>query len=161
MRQNSFSSCTSFAPFAPFLLSNDVDGKDGVGKQIDPHTQKGRVPGVLETLNLKKKKEKNVEELYFTKMANDCAAKISLVMQFIASFCWAVGAILAGPMNSADFLQLSAAMAWCVANFASAWSMKGGGCRGEKVAAPVFCDGIDDDLASTPPSCSHTSRLKL
>ena len=57
MRQNSFSSCTSFAPFAPFLLSNDVDGKDGVGKQIDPHTQKGRVPGVLETLNLKKKKE--------------------------------------------------------------------------------------------------------
>lgn len=148
MRQNSFSSCTSFAPFAPFLLSNDVDGKDGVSKQIDPHTQKGRVPGEFTSHRnpkfLKKEGECR-EELYLTKMANDCAAKISLVMQFIASFCWAVGAILAGPMNSADFLQLSAAMAWCVANFASAWSMKGGGCRGEKVAAPVFCDGIDDD----------------
>ena len=159
MRQNSFSSCTSFAPFAPFLLSNDVDGKDGVSKQIE-RAGAGSFLHPIETLTLKKK-EGECEELYLTKMANDCAAKISLVMQFIASFCWAVGAILAGPMNSADFLQLSAAMAWCVANFASAWSMKGGGCRGEKVAAPVFCDGIADDLASPPPSCSHSSRLKL
>ena len=158
MRQNSFSSCTSFAPFAPFLLSNDVDGKDGVSKQIE----RACAGSFTSHRNPKfKKKEGECEELYLTKMANDCAAKISLVMQFIASFCWAVGAILAGPMNSADFLQLSAAMAWCVANFASAWSMKGDGCRGEKVAAPVFCDGIDDDLASTPPSCSHSSRLKL
>ena len=159
MRQNSFSSWTSFAPFAPFLLSNDVDGKDGVSKQIE-RACAGSFLHPIETLNFKKK-EGECEEHYLTKMANDCAAKISLVMQFIASFCWAVGAILAGPVNSTDFLQLSAAMAWCVANFASAWSMKGGGCRGEKVAAPVFCDGIDDDLASTPPSCSHSSRLKL
>ena len=35
-----------------------------------------------------------------------------------ASFRWAVGAVLAGPMNVADFLQLSAAVAWCIANFA-------------------------------------------
>ena len=55
---------------------------------------------------------------FFTMLGADCAAKVSLAMQFIASFCWAVGAVLAGPMNVADFLQLSAAVAWCIANFA-------------------------------------------
>ena len=80
----------------------------------------------------------------------DCAAKVSLAMQFIASFRWAVGAVLAGPMNVADFLQLSAALAWCIANFASAWSMKGGGCINKKLATAAFCDGEDDSLALTP-----------
>ena len=83
---------------------------------------------------------------FFTMLGVDCAAKVSLAMQFIASFCWAVGAVLAGPMNVADFLQLSAAVAWCIANFASAWSMKGGGCRDKKVATTAFCDGVEDNL---------------
>ena len=56
MRQNSFSSCTSFAPFAPFLISNDVDGKDGVSKQIE-RACAGSFLHPIETLNLKKKKE--------------------------------------------------------------------------------------------------------
>ena len=80
----------------------------------------------------------------------DCSAKVSLAMQFIASFCWAVRAVLAGPIIVADFLQLSAALAWCIANFASAWSMKGGGCINKKLATTAFCDGVDDSLARTP-----------
>ena len=46
--------------------------------------------------------------------------QISLAMQCVASFFWAIGAILAGPSSAADFLQLFAAVAWCIANFASA-----------------------------------------
>ena len=53
--------------------------------------------------------------------------QISLAMQCVASFFWAIGAILAGPSSAADFLQLFAAVAWCIANFASAWSMCGKG----------------------------------
>ena len=49
--------------------------------------------------------------------------QISLGMQFVASFFWAIGAILAGPSGAADFFQLFAAVAWCIANVASAWSM--------------------------------------
>ena len=49
--------------------------------------------------------------------------QISLGMQFVASFFWAIGAILAGPATAADFLQFFAAVAWCIANVASAWSM--------------------------------------
>ena len=41
----------------------------------------------------------------------------------VASFFWAVGATLAGPSSVADYLQLFAALAWCIANFATAWSM--------------------------------------
>ena len=48
---------------------------------------------------------------------------ISLIFQFVASFCWAIGAGLAGPVDIADYLQFTAAIAWCVANFASAWFM--------------------------------------
>jgi hypothetical protein len=44
---------------------------------------------------------------------------ISLALQFVASFCWAIGAILAGPFSAADYLQLFAAICWCFANFAS------------------------------------------
>ena len=53
--------------------------------------------------------------------------QVSLAMQFVASFFWAIGAALSGPSGAADFLQLFAAVAWCVANFASAWSMCGKG----------------------------------
>ena len=49
--------------------------------------------------------------------------QLSLALQFVASFCWAIGAALAGPVSVADFLQFLAAVAWCLANFASAWSM--------------------------------------
>ena len=52
-----------------------------------------------------------------------CSERISLAMQFVASFFWAVGATLAGPSSVADYLQLFAALAWCIANFATAWSM--------------------------------------
>ena len=52
-----------------------------------------------------------------------CSERISLAMQFVASFFWAVGATLAGPSSVADYLQFFAALAWCIANFASAWSM--------------------------------------
>lgn len=51
------------------------------------------------------------------------AEKASLALQFIASFCWAIGAGLAGPATPADYLQFFAALAWCLANFASAWSI--------------------------------------
>ena len=44
---------------------------------------------------------------------------ISLFFQFCASFCWAAGAALARPESVADILQLTAAVAWCLANFAS------------------------------------------
>ena len=48
---------------------------------------------------------------------------ISLVFQFCASFCWAIGAALAQPESIADILQLTAAVAWCLANFASLWAI--------------------------------------
>ena len=51
--------------------------------------------------------------------------QISLTLQFVASFCWAIGALLAGPASAADFLQFFAAVAWCLANCASAWSLCG------------------------------------
>ena len=46
---------------------------------------------------------------------------ISLALQFLASFFWGIGAAFAGPSTLADYLQLFAAVAWCLANFASAW----------------------------------------
>ena len=46
---------------------------------------------------------------------------ISLVFQFIASFCWAIGAGIAEPEEMSDYLQFFAAVAWCVANLASFW----------------------------------------
>ena len=55
---------------------------------------------------------------------NRKSEQLSLAFQFVASFCWAIGAALAGPSSAADFLQLFAAVAWCLANFASAWSMR-------------------------------------
>ena len=48
---------------------------------------------------------------------------VSLVMQFVASFCWVIGALLEGPTTTADFYYLFAAVAWSLSNFASAWSM--------------------------------------
>ena len=57
-------------------------------------------------------------------MPNQKSEQLSLAFQFVASFCWAIGAALAGPSSAADFLQLFAAVAWCLANFASAWSMR-------------------------------------
>jgi len=66
---------------------------------------------------------------YANNNGNETAEKVnrsdyvSLAMQFVASFFWAIGAILAGPSSAADVLQLFAAVAWCIANFASAWSM--------------------------------------
>ena len=61
---------------------------------------------------------------------------VSLAFQFVASFSWAIGAGMAGPETAADYLQFIAALAWCVANFAGAWSM--GLCslsRGDKKGA--------------------------
>ena len=66
---------------------------------------------------------------YANNNGNEMAEKVnrsdyvSLAMQFVASFFWAVGATLAGPSSVADYLQLFAALAWCIANFATAWSM--------------------------------------
>ena len=48
---------------------------------------------------------------------------VSLAFQMCASSCWAVGAGLAGPEGAADYLQFAAALAWCVANLASLFSM--------------------------------------
>ena len=61
----------------------------------------------------------------------DRGEQISLGFQFAASFCWAIGAGLAGPEGAADFLQFFAAVAWCLANFASLWSMATAGARAE------------------------------
>lgn len=41
---------------------------------------------------------------------------VSLALQMLASLCWAVGASLAGPSSLADYLQLGAALFWCVSN---------------------------------------------
>ena len=49
--------------------------------------------------------------------------RVSLALQFVASFCWALGAGLGGPSDAADILQFLAAVAWCFANAASAWAM--------------------------------------
>ena len=51
------------------------------------------------------------------------AEQISLGFQFVASFSWMIGASLAGPEGPADYLQLFAAVAWCLANFSMLWSM--------------------------------------
>ena len=53
---------------------------------------------------------------------------ISLALQFLASFFWGIGAALAGPSSVADYLQLFAAVAWCLANFASAWHIYSSSC---------------------------------
>ena len=50
--------------------------------------------------------------------------QISLAFQFVASLCWSLGAALARPATAADFLQFTAALAWCVANIATLWSMR-------------------------------------
>ena len=50
--------------------------------------------------------------------------QVSLAFQFVASFCWAIGAALAEPVSCADWLQLSAAVAWCFSNFAAAWVLR-------------------------------------
>ena len=73
----------------------------------------------------------------------DLGEQISLAFQFVASFSWAIGAGLAGPEDAADHLQFVAALAWCVANLASLWSMTtstpalapGAGAEGPKRAA--------------------------
>ncbi len=49
--------------------------------------------------------------------------QISLGMQFVASFCWVTGALFMGLGSAADNLHFAAALAWCVANCAAAWSM--------------------------------------
>ena len=64
----------------------------------------------------------------------DRGEQISLGFQFIASFCWAIGAGLAGPEGAADYLQFFAAIAWCLANFASLWSMTMGAKGGAETA---------------------------
>ena len=51
------------------------------------------------------------------------ADSISLAMQFIASFCWAVGALMNGLTSVGDALQFSAAFAWCIANGVTVLSM--------------------------------------
>ena len=56
-------------------------------------------------------------------MASHRGDQISLALQFVASLCWAVGALLAGPASAADVLQLMAAVAWCLANCFAAWAM--------------------------------------
>ena len=55
------------------------------------------------------------------RMAEEKSEHVSLALQFVASFLWAIGAGLAGPSTVADYLQLLAAVAWCLANTASAW----------------------------------------
>ena len=50
---------------------------------------------------------------------SDICEIVSLIFQFVASFSWAIGAGLAGPVDIADFLQFFAAISWCLANFAS------------------------------------------
>ena len=54
-------------------------------------------------------------------MSVDRSEHISLALQFVASVFWGVGAALAGPSSIADYLQLFAAVVWCLANCASAW----------------------------------------
>ena len=64
------------------------------------------------------------ENLFQKKTRRMSVAKselVSLGLQFIASFFWGIGASLAGPSTVADYLQLFAAVAWCLANCASAW----------------------------------------
>lgn len=58
--------------------------------------------------------------------------KLSLLFQAIASTFWAVGAALAGPSGAADYLQFFAAVAWCVANLATAFAMFGGSLFGDR-----------------------------
>ena len=56
-------------------------------------------------------------------MKADRGEQLSLAFQFVASFFWAIGAGLAEPSSTSDYLQFFAAVAWCFANVASAWSM--------------------------------------
>ena len=48
---------------------------------------------------------------------------IALVMQFVASLCWVIGAVMAGPSSHVDNLYLAAGAAWFVACTASAWGL--------------------------------------
>ena len=70
-------------------------------------------------------------------MSNQKAEQLSLAFQFVASFCWTIGAILAGPSSAADFLQLFAAVAWCLANVASAWGMRTQCCGSSAAMVPA------------------------
>ena len=66
--------------------------------------------------------------------------QISLAFQFVASFFWMIGAALAGPEGASDFLQLFAAVAWCIANFSSAYSMlRPKGAKGPAAEENVIC----------------------
>ena len=49
---------------------------------------------------------------------------MSLLMQFVASVLWAVGALIAGPSSLADYLQFFAAVAWIVSNVFAATSLR-------------------------------------
>ena len=77
-------------------------------------------------------------------MPNQKSEQLSLAFQFVASFCWAIGAALAGPSSAADFLQLFAAVAWCLANFASAWSMHTGSSAAAMVRKVERTEAYDD-----------------
>ena len=57
-------------------------------------------------------------------LSDELCEQVSLTFQFVASLCWAIGAALAEPVSWADWLQLSAAVAWCFSNFAAAWAMR-------------------------------------
>ena len=43
-------------------------------------------------------------------LSDEICEQVSLTFQFVASFCWAIGAALAEPVSWADWLQLSAAV---------------------------------------------------
>ena len=102
---------------------------------------------------------------FFTMLGVDCAAKVSLAMQFIASFCWAVGAVLAGPMNVADFLQLSAAVAWCIANFAFRFCVQPGSWNTAQVTNMVimfsFAYAFNQDVSSWTGTAATTAQVGM
>ena len=85
-------------------------------------------------------------------MADVRCEQLSLALQFVASFCWAIGAGLAGPLSAADFLQFFAAVAWCLANVASAASLRarlrggaghdGGLLKGDKAEPGLELKGV-------------------
>ena len=80
-------------------------------------------------------------------MPASTSEQLSLGLQFVASSCWAIGAALAGPAGAGDYLQLLAAVAWCLANLASAWSMSSSCCRGSSATVSP-ARGADSDKAA-------------
>ena len=98
-------------------------------------------------------------------MAAHVGEHISVVMQFIASICWMIGALLMTLSTTWDCFHFAAAIAWFLANVGSAWALgwfdpatygatkTGGGGKGSGVQLNgISTNGSSDEMKSKQPA---------